>query len=131
MRAEIDRLRAAALRQLKADATLYSMPQDCSRDEHEAAIQEHDDAHAALGEVLHQSGDTGPKHSALAACASIAADVDADIARLTSSLRGLLELYTDLVNCGDCGNWDPEREDQVIAARAALADIAKATGCSA
>lgn len=40
---------------------------------------------------------------------------------LVSALAGLLERYTSLVNCGDCGNWDPETEDEVKAARAALA----------
>lgn len=40
---------------------------------------------------------------------------------LAAALRELLDRYTDLVNCGDCGSWDPEKEHQVIAARAALA----------
>lgn len=40
---------------------------------------------------------------------------------LREALVGLLGRYVGLVNCGDCGNWDPEREDAVIAARAALA----------
>ena len=43
-----------------------------------------------------------------------------------AALHALLERYTDLVNCGDCGNWNPEREDQVIAARAALAAVGEA-----
>ncbi len=37
------------------------------------------------------------------------------------ALEGMLDRYTALVNCGDCGNWNPEEEDEVIAARAALA----------
>lgn len=39
---------------------------------------------------------------------------------LAEALAALLERYVDLINCGDCGNWDPETEQQVIAARAAL-----------
>lgn len=37
------------------------------------------------------------------------------------ALKALLDRYTSLVNCGDCGNWDPETEAVVIKARAALA----------
>lgn len=44
---------------------------------------------------------------------------------LLAALQGLLDRYVDLVNCGDCGNWDPEVEGQVILARRA---IAKAKG---
>lgn len=40
---------------------------------------------------------------------------------LSSALTALLDHYLQLVNCGDCGNWDPEIEDVVIEARAALA----------
>jgi hypothetical protein len=36
------------------------------------------------------------------------------------ALEGLLKRYTSLVNCGDCGNWDPETEPEVIQARRAL-----------
>lgn len=39
---------------------------------------------------------------------------------LEKALRGLLDRYTGLVNCGDCGFWNPENEPEVIAARAAL-----------
>lgn len=41
-------------------------------------------------------------------------------ARLRAALVGLLDRYCDLVNCGDCGYWDPEKEEPVKAARAAL-----------
>jgi hypothetical protein len=37
-----------------------------------------------------------------------------------AALTGLLDRYTELVNSGDCGSWDPETEDVVIAARKAL-----------
>ena len=40
---------------------------------------------------------------------------------LLEALTNLVAHYAQLVNCGDCGNWDPETEHQVIAARAALA----------
>lgn len=40
---------------------------------------------------------------------------------LYEALEGLVEMYVDLVSSGDCGHWDPEKEMQVIAARAALA----------
>ncbi|MGQ0595816.1 hypothetical protein [Aquabacterium sp.] len=39
---------------------------------------------------------------------------------LTQALRALLDRYTMLVNSGDAGNWDPEEEPEVIAARAVL-----------
>lgn len=42
-------------------------------------------------------------------------------AKLREALEGLLERYTELVNCGDCGFWNPEEEDAVKFARAALA----------
>tara|TARA_R110000772_G_C13233919_1_gene433058 strand:- start:677 stop:1162 length:486 start_codon:yes stop_codon:yes gene_type:complete len=38
-------------------------------------------------------------------------------------LSDLLDTYTRLVNSGDCGNWDPETDDVVIRARAALEGI--------
>lgn len=41
---------------------------------------------------------------------------------LRKALADLLDHYTELVNCGDCGNWNPETEAEVIAARAALAE---------
>ncbi len=49
----------------------------------------------------------------------------AGVGSLLEALVGLTDHYAQLVNCGDCGNWDPEKEPQVIAARAA---IAKALG---
>ena len=39
---------------------------------------------------------------------------------LRDALSGLLKRHTALVESGDCGNWDCETEDEVIAARAAL-----------
>ena len=40
--------------------------------------------------------------------------------QLTNALQGLLDRYLELVNSGDAGNWNPEKEPQVIAARVAL-----------
>lgn len=37
------------------------------------------------------------------------------------SLECLIARYVGLVNSGDCGNWNPELEAEVIGARAALA----------
>ena len=48
------------------------------------------------------------------------AAAEARIAKLEAALSGVLRKYVDLVNCGDCGNWNPETEDEVINARAAL-----------
>ena len=40
---------------------------------------------------------------------------------LESALEGLLTRYLELVDCGDCGNWEPRNEPEVIASFAALA----------
>ncbi len=40
---------------------------------------------------------------------------------LVSALGGMVDHYTALVNCGDCGHWNPEEERPVQFARAALA----------
>ena len=44
----------------------------------------------------------------------------AELERLRTATKGLIERYCDLVNSGDCGFWNPEEEAPVIAARAAL-----------
>lgn len=44
---------------------------------------------------------------------------------LLEALNGMLEAYESLVNCGDCGYWDVEKDKEVIVARAA---ISKAKG---
>ncbi len=54
-------------------------------------------------------------------CAGANAHLIAAAPDLLNALRAFLDRYTALVNCGDCGNWDPETEDFVIQARAALA----------
>jgi len=40
--------------------------------------------------------------------------------RYKDALERLLGRYVSMVNSGDCGNWDPETEEEVIEARAAL-----------
>ena len=45
---------------------------------------------------------------------------------LAIALGVLLSRYTSLVYCGDCGNWNPELEEHVIAARAVLAAVGAA-----
>ena len=42
------------------------------------------------------------------------------VRELEGVLRGILDRYVTLVDSGDAGNWNPEEEPQVIAARAAL-----------
>lgn len=39
---------------------------------------------------------------------------------LLEALEKFVEDYTEMVNSGDCGFWDPENEDKVKAARAAI-----------
>ena len=59
-------------------------------------------------------------HDVLSAAGRQLAAAQSTIAELRAALAGLLKRYVDLAGSGDCGNWDPETEDQVIAARAAL-----------
>ena len=46
---------------------------------------------------------------------------------LLEALEQFLSEHIDLVESGDCGFWDPEKEEKVIKARAAIA-IAKGEG---
>jgi len=57
--------------------------------------------------------------------ADFARDQERTIAELVEALSGVVDRYTALVNCGDCGNWDPEREDVIVHARAAIARAEK------
>ncbi len=62
--------------------------------------------------------------------AQLAGKMEAENLRLRGQVSAAIELgsvctahlesYIKLVNSGDCGNWDPELEPQVIALRAAL-----------
>lgn len=47
-----------------------------------------------------------------------------EAARLRAALESFLEHYVDMVESGDCGNWNPEKDDVVVMARAALAGSA-------
>ena len=40
---------------------------------------------------------------------------------LVAALRALVDKYAELVNGGDCGFWNPENEDEMKAARTAIA----------
>ena len=40
--------------------------------------------------------------------------------KLLDALMGLTEMYVEMVDSGDCGNWDPETDNEVIAAREAI-----------
>lgn len=42
---------------------------------------------------------------------------------LLEALVNVLELYVELCNSGDCGNFDAEQDDEVKAARAAIAKV--------
>lgn len=44
-----------------------------------------------------------------------------EIEVLVNALVGMVNVYTALVNCGDCGNWNPEEDKEVIVARKAFA----------
>ena len=39
---------------------------------------------------------------------------------LVKALDGMIKMYADMVNSGDCGFWNPEEVKEVIASRAAL-----------
>lgn len=43
------------------------------------------------------------------------------IEQLEAALKAISDRYTSLVNSGDCGSWNPETEDEVIAVRLLLA----------
>ena len=42
------------------------------------------------------------------------------IEQLVKALENFTEMYVNSVNSGDWGNWDPETDEEVIMARAAL-----------
>lgn len=46
--------------------------------------------------------------------------IQAENTRLREALTALTSRYAELINSGDCGNWDPEEEDEMKQARAAL-----------
>ena len=40
---------------------------------------------------------------------------------LLEALEDITEMYCAMINSGDCGNWNPETDKEVIKARAAIA----------
>lgn len=70
----------------------------------------------ALG-IVHSDGDHKSN------CRLIAAAPE-----LLDALVAIMDKYVGLVESGDAGNWDAEKENEVIASRAA---ISKATGSAA
>lgn len=40
--------------------------------------------------------------------------------KMLAALEGMLDMYTAMINSGDCGNWNPENDPEVIAAREAV-----------
>ncbi len=44
---------------------------------------------------------------------------------LSEALTEITGMYCDLINSGDCGNWDPETDSEVIKSRKALKGIGK------
>lgn len=45
-----------------------------------------------------------------------------EVVNLVDCLSDMTEHYVQLAGCGDCGNWDPEKESEVIAARRMIAE---------
>ncbi|WP_458763622.1 hypothetical protein [Cupriavidus basilensis] len=88
-------------------------------DERAAEAKRQADARAAEEQREHEAAAARQREKdALAAAEKRARDA---AQTLLTALRGLVDHYVTLINSGDCGNWDPETEPQVIAARAAIA----------
>lgn len=41
--------------------------------------------------------------------------------QLLEALEEITEMYCRMINSGDCGNWNPETDKEVIKSRAAIA----------
>lgn len=74
------------------------------------------DAHGDIANVL--AGLAARKDADVAANAKLIAAAP----KLLEALQGLLDHYAQLVNSGDCGFWNIENENEVIASRAAIAE---------
>jgi hypothetical protein len=75
------------------------------------------------GMDFYMLGHRDARHAAAELALKADAKRDELLALLSKALTGMLDRYTGLVNCGDYGNWDPETEECVQAARAALATL--------
>ena len=53
-------------------------------------------------------------------CEFTVCDLASDLLACREALRGILDHYVSLALGGDVGFWDPEKEDEVIAARDCL-----------
>ena len=42
------------------------------------------------------------------------------VGELRKALNDMVEMYIGMVNSGDCGNWNPEEDEEVVAARKVL-----------
>lgn len=88
------------------------------------------DRHAASAALLSLMEERGAlihdveRHIAIASEeASRAALAEARLSRAVEALRMMTGHYVMLAGSGDCGNWDPEEESHVIAARRVLSEI--------
>ena len=73
------------------------------------------DWHDLANVVVRYSGDKEDDPTGLANARLIAAAPET-----IKALETLLEMYVKLANIGDCGNWNPEDEPEVRAARRAI-----------
>jgi hypothetical protein len=80
------------------------------------AYQVRDAQSRVVAEVFHLNrraeGEPTPKDDA---------DLIAASTKLLAALETFVAEYVRMIRSGDCGSWDPETEDKVIAARAAIA----------
>ena len=65
----------------------------------------------------HRKNKTDPSH----ANAALIVRAVNSFEPMKEALENLTKRYCDLVNCGDCGFWEPEDEKEIIASRAAIA----------
>lgn len=104
----------------------------------EIAVLEHNallDAYRARGEEIEELDESATylskvrddQRELIDALRSDLARAVADAKGLRERLEATLGVYVELVNSGDAGNWNPETEEHVIAARAALKSAPPAT----
>jgi len=77
--------------------------------------------HPTLGEIVQRSRVVGNVRRDLLLRAVDLARLEA--APVVDAARGLLARYVNLVECGDCGFWDPYEEADVIALVEALKNL--------